>query len=78
MTARARRSIATLAILACVTLVTGAAFVAATYAEWNWLSLGLGCVVAVLLVVCIDLLIDALERWLDRADGSAEHPENQP
>jgi len=67
--ATARRSLASLAILACVTIVTGAAFVAVTYARWDWLSALLGGVVIVLLVLCVRLVLDALESWLDRAEG---------
>jgi len=68
----ARTSLASLAILVCVTLVTAAAFIAVTYAEWDWLSALLGSVVIILLVVCVRLMLDALEIWLDRAEGEGD------
>jgi len=71
-TATARKSLATLAILACVTLVSGAAFVAVTFAIWNWVSVAIACLVAVLLVFAIGLLLDVLDHWLDGADGHAD------
>ena len=63
--AAAGRSLVTLAVLASVTAVTGAAFIAVTYTEWNWLSASLGAVVTVLVVICVYLALEALENWQD-------------
>lgn len=68
----ARTSLASLAILGCVTLVTGVAFVAVTYAEWDWLSALLGSVAIILLVISVRLMLDAIEAWLDRAEGEGD------
>ena len=67
--ATARKSLATLALLACLTAVTGAAFVAVHFTQWDGLSLLLGLVLIVLVIVCIRVLLDALENWVERADG---------
>lgn len=74
-TASKRRSLATLAILASVGLVTGGAFFAVTYTQWNWLSVLLGCVAIAVLVACLELLISTLESWLDRAYDAADDAE---
>jgi hypothetical protein len=74
----ARRSLAALVVLACITIVTGAAFIAVTYAEWDWLSTLLGSVVILLVILCVRLVLDALENWINRADDdvrrNGEHP----
>lgn len=63
-----RRSLATLAILGCVTILTAAAFIAVTYAQWDWLSTLLGMASVVVLILCVSKLLDALDTWLDRPE----------
>lgn len=65
-----RRSLATLAILGCITILTAGAFVAVTYARWGWMSMVLGMVSMVPLVLSVRALLDALDAWLDRPDRS--------
>lgn len=76
-TATARRSLATLVIVACMTVGTGVAFVVMSYAKWNWLSVVLGGAMAVLLVICVGVLISALEDWLDRAEEEPDEAERR-
>lgn len=64
----ARKSLATLALLACLMAVTSAAFVAVHFAQWDGLSLVLAMVLIVLVIVCIRVLLDALENWVERAE----------
>ena len=66
-----RRSLATVAILACLAATTGAALVAARYILWHWRSGLLGAVVVVLAVVGIGLMLDALEKWIEGAEAGA-------
>ena len=63
----ARKSLATLALLACLTAVTGTAFVAVHFTQWDELSLVLGAALVALVVVCIGVLLDALENRVERA-----------
>lgn len=67
-TSTKHNSLASLAVLSCITLLTGAAFVAITYTEWDWLSALLGVAVIVLVVLCVRLVLDVVEEWLDRAE----------
>lgn len=71
-----RRSLATLAILGCITILTAAVFIAVTYTQWDWLSTLLGALSAVLLVMCVRGLLDALDTWLDRPERRVP-PERQ-
>jgi len=73
---RSRKSLAALAVLACLTAVTGAAFVGIHFTQWDEFSLLLGAVLLVLVVICIKVLLDALENWVDPAghDDTGDAP----
>jgi peptidoglycan/LPS O-acetylase OafA/YrhL len=71
MTAITKGSLAALALLAGVTLLAIAAFVAVSYTTWGWLSTLLGVVAVVLLVLCVRRGLDLLDRWLDRPDAAS-------
>lgn len=72
MTAKgARTSLATLAVVAGVTALAAATFFIVSHAERHILPAVLACVVAVPAVLCVRVLLDALERWTHGADSEA-------
>jgi uncharacterized membrane protein len=61
-------SLVLLAVLVCLTGVTGAALVAVQYTEWDWLSLLLGAVLILLVTALVWVVLDAVDNWIDRAE----------
>lgn len=61
------RPLAAVLIVACVTLLTGGAFVLLSTAAPGWLSGLVGVALFVLVVFCVRVLLGVLEQWMDRS-----------
>ena len=69
----ARKSLASLAVLACTAILAVAASLGVAYAHWDWLSTFLAAFLIVVCVIGVRLLLGALDEWMGRADRDGKH-----
>jgi len=73
-----RRALTSLAIAVILAAVTAAVVLAARYSHWDLASALVAAVLVALAVVVIGRVLDALEDWIEQAEGAADSDGRQP